>query len=132
MKKFKYFTIAEFERSSVAKERGIDNAIPLFLLDKAYYTLQCLDEIREGYGKPIIITSGYRCPLLNSAVGGVSNSQHTKCEAADLRWDEGLLAYILDNCDYDQLIEEKVKNVKWIHISFRENNNRKQYIQIKK
>lgn len=43
-----------------------------------------LDGIREKYGKPIFISSGYRCPLLNQAVGGVANSQHLKGLAADL------------------------------------------------
>lgn len=128
MKKFKYFTITEFERSSVAKERGIDNTIPLFLLDKANYTLQCLDEIREGYGKPIIITSGYRCPELNKAVGGVSNSQHTKCEAADLRWDDGLFEFIRDNFEFDQLIAEVNGSTKWIHVSFKKKGERNQVL----
>ena len=128
MRKFKFFTIAEFERSSVAESKGIDNTIPFSLLDKAYYTLQCLDDIREGYGKPIIITSGYRCQLLNDAVGGVSNSQHTKCEAADLRWDEGLFEFIRDNFEFDQLIAEANSSTKWIHVSFKKKGKRNQVL----
>lgn len=78
-----------------------------------------LDEIRGGYGKPIYINSGYRCAELNKLVGGKPNSQHLKGEAADLRFDIDLLNFIIQFCHFDQLIIEKSKNSKWIHISFK-------------
>lgn len=127
----KYFTIEEFTKSSTASKNKIDNSIPKELMDSALYTLERLDDIREKYGKPIIITSGYRCPLLNKKVGGKPNSQHLKAEAADLKWDTELLAFILQYCKYDQLIEEKSKNTKWIHISFKREGERNQFIKLK-
>ena len=92
-----------------------------------------LDNIREFYGKPIIITSGYRCPELNAKVGGKPNSQHLKGEAADLRFDVDLLNCIIQFFHFDQLITEKSKNTKWIHISFLKDKDkeRNQVLNIK-
>lgn len=126
----KYFTIQEFTKSPTARKCHLDNSIPNDLLDTANYTLSRLDEIREKYGKPIIITSGYRCPALNRIVGGKPNSQHTKAEAADLRWDTELLSFILQHCKYDQLIEEHSGDTKWIHISFKPENERNQFLKL--
>lgn len=127
----KWFTIEEFTNSDTARKRKIDNSLPDNLADTALYTLNRLDDIREKYGKPIIITSGYRCPQLNKIVGGKPNSQHLKAEAADLKWDTELLTFILQFCKYDQLIEEKSKNTKWIHISFKREGERNQFIKLK-
>lgn len=91
----KYFTIREFERSSTADKYHIMNNVPDDLMDNALFTLSRLDQIREAYGKPIIITSGYRCPELNKIVGGKKNSQHLRAQAADLKWDEDLLQMLL-------------------------------------
>lgn len=126
----KYFTIEEFTNSNTARKRKIDNSIPNELMNNALYTLERLDAIRERYGKPIIITSGYRCPQLNKIVGGKPNSQHLKAEAADLKWDTELLSFLLQFCKYDQLIEEKSKNTKWIHISFKQSGERNQFIKL--
>ena len=117
--KFKYFNINEMLYSPTAEKCGIDN-VPKDerILDNIYNVLSNLDNIREVYGKPIIITSGYRCPQLNAKVGGKSNSQHLKGEAADLKFDVDLLNCIIQFYHFDQLITEKSKNKKWIHISF--------------
>lgn len=127
----KYFTLEEFTKSNTAKKYNIDNSIPDNLSGAAIYTLTRLDDIRERYGRPIIITSGYRCPLLNKKVGGKSNSQHTKAQAADLKWDTELLTFILQHCRYDQLIEEHSGDTKWIHISFNPEGERNQFIKLK-
>lgn len=117
---FRFFTLSEMLYSSTAERFGIDN-VPKDerILDNIYNVLSNLDNIRSVYNKPIIITSGYRCPELNSKVGGKINSQHIKGEAADLKWDDDLYKLIQSNFDYDQLLEEKSKNKHWIHISFK-------------
>ena len=81
----KYFTIQELTASATALREGIDNRPPKC----AYHLLhvlveQLLDPIRRRYGAPIIVTSGYRCPALNTAVGGVANSHHIVGCAADI------------------------------------------------
>lgn len=82
----KHFSFQEFERSETAYRHGIDNTAPegarrniAVLVDRV------LDPLREAFGKPIYVTSGYRCPRLNAAVGGVANSNHMKGLAADIR-----------------------------------------------
>lgn len=127
----RYFSIKEFTRSATADRVKIDNSLPPELLDSATYTLQRLDDIRAGYGKPIIITSGYRCPALNKAVGGKPNSQHLKAQAADLKWDDDLLAYLLQHAKFDQLIEESSKRTKWLHISFLPTGERNMYLRLR-
>ena len=72
-----YFKVEELLRSETAERYGIDNTpTDDDIIDNINYTIRRLDEIREGYGKPIIINSGYRCPELNRKVGGVSSSFH--------------------------------------------------------
>ncbi len=126
----KWFTIDEFCRSDTAKRRGIDNTLPDELRVAAEYTLSRLDAIREAYGKPIVITSGYRCAALNKAVGGKPTSQHLKAQAADLKWDTELLSFILQRCKFDQLIEEHSGNTRWIHISFKQTGERNQALRL--
>ena len=84
MKKIKYFKLSEFINSVTAKRQQIDNTPSFEVVDNLNRLADYLDGIREKYGKPIFISSGYRCPLLNQAVGGVANSQHLKGLAADL------------------------------------------------
>jgi uncharacterized protein YcbK (DUF882 family) len=82
----KYFTIDELIASNVAKNNNINN-IPnqqeknnlIALVDNI------LDPLREAYGKPIIVTSGYRCEKLNNLVKGSKTSQHRLGQAADIR-----------------------------------------------
>lgn len=81
-----FFTLEEFTRSSTAKRLKIDNTPSDEVIRNIQYGVQMvLDPLRRIIQAPIIITSGYRCPTLNKAVGGVSNSWHTKGNAADLR-----------------------------------------------
>lgn len=127
----RYFSIKEFTRSATADRLKIDNSLPPELLDAATYTLRRLDGIREGYGKPIVITSGYRCQALNKAVGGKPNSQHQRAQAADLKWDNELLAYLLQHAHFDQLIEESSKRTKWLHISFLPTGERNMYLRLR-
>ena len=123
----KYFTMNELIKSDTANRLGIDNTPSQAIKQKlSSLIVNCLDPIREIYGKPIIVTSGYRCPELNSAVGGVKNSQHMKGEAADLVPSSGgnlkdLYRAILKFGNYDQLIFEKNT---WAHVSYTSNPRR--------
>ena len=93
-----------------------------------------LEPCRVHFGKPITISSGYRSPKLNRAIGGARGSQHSKGEAADIELVGGnnwhLLQYIHDSLPYDQLIAERMvkddPSAGWVHVSFRKGNNREQ------
>lgn len=125
-----YFTINELIRSSTANKYGIDNTPSPEIRSKLEQLIvNCLDPIRRLYGKPIIVTSGYRCPALNSKVGGVATSQHTKGEAADLQPASGgsltgLATAAIAFGDFDQLILEQSGGSKWVHVSWRPANRR--------
>lgn len=137
----KYFTISELCASSVAKQQGIDNT-PTKTIEYNLTKLvdAILDPLRVLYGKPIIVSSGYRSPKLNKAVGGASSSQHLTGQAADIyvRNSNGtvnttetrkLYDLIVDNkLPYDQVILEKgtVANPQWIHVSYDETRGRRQ------
>lgn len=131
----KYFTFAEFSRSDTAKRLGIDNTIPESakgaieqLVDKV------LDPLRESWGRPLVITSGYRCPKLNSAVGGSKTSHHVKGMAADIstgnKADNKRLynLVIALNLPFTQLINEN--DYSWVHISYDPNNVKRQTLSL--
>lgn len=98
---------------------------------------EILEPLREYFNCPIVIGSGYRCPKLNSAVGGVKNSQHMTGEACDIhlpdettgkRW----FLWMIDNLKFDQLIMEKSTPTSTrygIHVSFSRHRCRQQVIQ---
>lgn len=134
----KYFTIQELTASATAKRKGIDNTPDAkAVASMTALVANILDPLREAYGKPIVVTSGYRCPKLNRAVGGVARSQHTKGEAADIRtlsnrrWEnEQLFKFIVQlKLPFDQLIDEH--GYSWIHVSFSEGKNRRQVLHVK-
>ena len=122
-----HFTLEEFVRSRKAQARGIKNEPPA-------------EAVRLAWGQPIFVTSGYRSPALNRAVGGAHNSQHCLGQAADIEADLSLLNYDLGrliielNLPFDQLIFEDcyVEYVaerpqhccRWIHVSYGPRNRR--------
>ena len=126
-----YFTIKELSHSETANRKGIDNT-PTGDVVVSMTTLinECLDPVRELYGKPITVTSGFRCPMLNKAVGGVNSSQHVKGEAADLvgrNDDETRKIFETAKAfgQFDQLLYEKnSKGNIWVHISYKASGNR--------
>lgn len=133
----KSFVLEEFTKSDTAKAKGIVNAIgQTEVVNLCALVHQVLQPLRDAMGHQVKIGSGYRCPRLNAAVGGVKNSQHMTGEAADLcidgdmqkgkRWFEWIKA----NCNFDQLIwEHNAKGTYWVHVSYRASgNNRKQVI----
>lgn len=130
----KYFTIQELTRSDTARRLHINNTPPASAV-RALHELvdHVLDPLREAWGGPIKVNSGYRCPVLNKAVGGTPGSQHQRGEAADITvgspaGNRRLLALIkrLD-LPVDQCIDEK--GCRWIHVSHRVGRNRRQYMK---
>lgn len=120
-----HFTLAEFTRSSVAQARGIDNTPPPELLPRLVRTAEMLERIRATVGVPVIVTSGYRCPELNKAVGSRSTSDHTQGHAADIVAPgfgtpaevARLLAPLVSVLGIGQLILEQVGGKSWVHVS---------------
>lgn len=127
-----YFTIKELTRSYKADELKIDNTPS----DNAIAKLEdlinnVLDPARRMLGEPIHVNSGYRCAKVNSAVGGEETSQHIKGEAVDIttgsrKGNRRLFDILKERGEYDQLIDER--DLKWIHVSYRKGNNRKQVL----
>ena len=116
------FTIEEFTRSDKAKELGITNEPG----EKELAALRVLvsrtiQPLRDKLGVPIHVNSGYRCPELNKAVGGVPTSQHQKGEAADLSIDgkanDILEALENNNIPFDQAILYRKQN--FLHVSLK-------------
>ena len=131
MKTPKYFTFLEMIKSSTADKNNIDNnPTNPERIDNINYTMERLDEIREKYGKPIIITSGYRCQELNTKVGGKSNSFHLKGLAADLKYSVELWTFLTQHAKFDKLILETSKSAKWIHCQFSKENERNQILSL--
>ena len=126
----KHFATAEFEFSVLAKRSGIDNTIPDNILPNVYHLVNnLLDPLREEFGLPILVTSGYRCPRLNRIVNGVKDSQHLTGNAADITasYRSGRIrllnaclgALIETNHDFDQLIyyDEDLTGPAFLHVS---------------
>ena len=122
-----HFQLGEFTKSITAERLGISNE-PGYeqVLALRHLCREVLEPLRQHYGKPIRVTSGFRCQQLNQAVGGVGNSQHQYGEAADLSipseavardWFQWLVKYT----DFDQLLFEHSRRLGncWLHISCR-------------
>lgn len=133
----KYFTFRELTKSATADAKGIDNTpSPAIKVALKMLVDNVLDPLREAWGAPIIVTSGYRCPRLNQAVKGAKSSQHLKGEAADIRTvsdkpsdNKKLFDLIVKlKLPYDQLIDEYGYN--WIHVSYG-SRHRRQILHIK-
>ena len=131
----KYFTIHELTHSDTAHQKGIDNTPPPAIKVKLTSLINnLLDPIREAWGGPITVNSGYRCPVLNKAVGGVPTSQHQKGEAADLtvgspELNQQLFDLIAKgDFDFDQLIDES--HYGWVHISYSAGKNRHKILHL--
>ena len=133
---WKYFTLDELIHSDTADRLGIDNSPTSEAVSNLDdLVTNVLDNLRDGWGRPIIVTSGYRCKELNAAVGGTRNSQHHKGQAADIvsnDFDEFrrfVRRWCKDN-DFDQCIFEHSGNSEWIHISYVEDRNRRQVLDL--
>ena len=139
-----HFTLAELTASHAARQHGIDNLPTAEALENLrLLAQQMLEPLREAWGAPIVVTSGYRCPALNALVGGAAGSQHVLGRAVDIvaGWQRDddrarlrpieanreLFALAVRRVSFDQLIWER--GGRWLHLSFvGKNENRNQVL----
>lgn len=112
-----HFTLTELIASETAARRRIDNMPPAYVVTRLRRLAAALEQVREITGRPIVVSSGYRCPELNKAVGGSSTSAHMSGLAADINcyphtpFELGKLI-VNAGIEFDQLIQEGT----WLHI----------------
>ena len=118
-----HFLLEELVHSDLAARKGINNDPTPNIISNLGRLAQLLEQVRKVVGRPITITSGYRCKALNDAVGSKSTSQHLLGCAADIKAlnmtpDELVKRIINSDIQYDQLIREFDS---WVHISVTNN-----------
>lgn len=132
-----HFRLSEFTRSATAQARGIDNTPTEEIVSNLRHLCEnVLEPLRQHFGEPITISSGYRSAALNRAVGGASNSQHMTGEAADIRVPDSAtgmkwFAWMMEHLEYDQLIKERATNSSrsfWIHVSLKAHGQQRQHV----
>ena len=130
-----HFSLSELTKSQTAERKGISNKPTLEHIENL--TELCnniLEPTRRNFGKPIVITSGYRSEELCEAIGSRTTSQHAKGEAADFEMfgldNRSLAKYIKNNLIFDQLILEFYNqddpSSGWVHCSYNKDENRKE------
>jgi hypothetical protein len=133
----KNLALAEVMRSETAKRRGISNMpTPEHIENFKKLAEKVFQPIREHFGVPIHISSGYRSSALNKAVGGSSSSQHCSGEAIDIDMDgttvknADIFNFIKDNLNFDQLIWEfgTNDNPDWVHVSYESTGKQRKQI----
>jgi len=139
MKLTENFSLNELTKSQTAERKGIDNTPSAEHQDNLKSLCEMiLQPIRDHFGQVVSVSSGYRSPELCVAIGSSTNSQHAKGQASDFEIfgisNKELADYIDQNLDYDQLILEYWKgedepNSGWVHCSYTNGNNRKQYLR---
>ena len=135
MKLSGHFSLAELTKSQTATRKGIDNKPTLDHIENlTELCTQVLEPTRRNFGKPMVISSGYRSEELCEAIGSSKNSQHAKGEAADFEMfgvdNKELAKYIKNNLVFDQLILEFYNpddpSSGWVHCSYSKEENTKQ------
>ncbi len=133
MKLSKYFTLEELTFSQTASRHNISNIPTGDTLKTLTRTAEKLDLVREYFGCPITVNSGFRCLNLNRKIGSKDTSQHVLGQAVDFiipraGTPKSLVKAIKDsNIEFDQIIQEFDS---WVHISFKDSGNRKQALII--
>lgn len=116
-----HFTLAELTASQTAARKGLDNTPPPAVLANLKLTALGLEGVRMLLGAPISISSGYRSPAVNKAVGGAANSQHLTGQAVDFicpgfgKPEAVVRTIIASGMKFDQIIHEFDS---WVHLSF--------------
>jgi hypothetical protein len=140
MKLSKYVSLAEVTRSDTAKRKGIDNSPTAEHLENLKVICEdVFDKVREHFGVPIFISSGYRSAALNKAIGGSATSDHNNGKALDLDQDghgngvknKDVFNFIINNLEFDQCIGEFQRpdgDFDWVHVGYRKGANRKQVL----
>jgi len=128
MKLSKNLSLAEVTKSVTAKRLGIDNTPDDWTKENLrQVAINVFQPLRDAFGCPIYVSSGYRSAELNTAIGGSKRSQHVEGRALDLDADvygrctnAQIFNYIKDNLEFDQLIWEfgDESNPDWVHVSF--------------
>lgn len=137
MRLSKNLTLKEAIKSNTASRLGIDNTPEQWEINNLQAVAEnVFQPIRDHFGVPIGVSSGYRCKKLNKAIGGSKYSQHMIGEALDLDADiygkvtnAEIFNYIKDNLEWDQMIWEfgDDEEPNWVHVSYKEaGNNRRQ------
>jgi hypothetical protein len=130
-------SLAEVIRSETAKRKGVSNMPTLEHIENFKKLAENIFQpIREHFGKPIHISSGYRSAALNKAIGGSKTSQHCSGEAVDIDMDgtsitnAQIFNYVKDNLVFDQMIWEfgTDKNPDWVHVSYKANGAQRKQI----
>ena len=133
----KNLALAEVMRSETAKRKGISNMpTPEHIENFKLLAENVFQPIREHFGVPIILSSGYRSKELNTAVGGALSSQHCTGEAIDIDMDgttvknAEVFNFIKDNLNFDQLIWEfgTDSNPDWVHVSYESTGKQRKQI----
>lgn len=125
MKLSDHFTLEELTRSATASANKIANIPSQAEKDwLQYLCVNVLEPLRQHMKRPISISSGYRCPKLNTLVGGVAKSQHQYGQAADIRIlnkEDGdkIFAYLKSNKFVSKALYERSKSTgaRWIHVA---------------
>ena len=137
----KNLALSEVTRSETAKRKGISNMpTPEHIENFKKLAEKVFQPIRDHFGKPIRISSGYRSKALNTAVGGSLSSQHCTGEAIDIDMDgtditnAQIFHFIKDNLLWDQLIWEfgTDKNPDWVHVSYESTGKQRKQILVAK
>ena len=132
------FSLNELTKSQTAERKGIDNTPgPNHQENLKSRCEMILQPVRDHFGQVVSVSSGYRSQELCVAIGSSTQSQHAKGEAADFEIfgvsNKELADWINENLDYDQLILEYWKesdpNSGWVHCSYTNGSNRKQYLR---
>lgn len=124
------FNLNEF----VVTSTGLDNIPgPEEIENLRLLVQKILQPLRTYLNQPIKISSGYRSPLVNTAIGGSKTSQHSKGQAADFSVPGLTNAQIIEairklNLPYDQVIDEQLRGKHWVHVSYVKNGGRKQWM----